>query len=179
MLLLPPVLSEESASAMAQGVIHLRENLQVEVLPENPPGCAFIGDLHLLDFFAQVIDKADTGMLLDCAHLAIYQRMMGHQPLDGLDGFPLEKIIELHVAGATKKSVDGFSFLEDDHTVEVLPETWIIMEYVVSRATHLKAVVFECERNSVDDCLPGFSRIADILKNTPIGQALQDSGRPL
>jgi uncharacterized protein (UPF0276 family) len=179
MLLLPPILSEESARAMAEGVIHLRDNLQVEVLPENPPGCAFIGDLHLLEFFAQVVDKADTGMLLDCAHLAIYQRMMGHQPLDGLDGFPLERIIELHVAGTTRKSVDGFSFLEDDHTVEVLPETWTIMEYVASRATHLKAVVFECERNPIEDCLPGFSRIAKILEGSPMGQALHDSGRPL
>jgi len=179
MLLLPPVLSVDSAHAMAEGVASLRREMSLEVLPENPPGSTFIGDLHLLDFFARVIEEADTGILLDCAHLAIYQRIMGHQGLDGLDGFPLDRVVEVHVAGASRKSVDGFEFLEDDHTVNVLSDTWTILEYVASRAPNLKAVVFECERNPVEDCLPGFSKISAILKESPMGQALQDRGRPI
>ena len=88
MLLLPPILTRDSARELAQGIIRLREHTGLEVLPENPPGHVFVGDLHLLDFFALVLDEADTGMLLDAAHLAIYQQVMGHDPLTGLDGFP-------------------------------------------------------------------------------------------
>jgi hypothetical protein len=57
------------------------------VLPETPPGTAFVGDLHLLDFFARVAEAADTGLLLDVAHVAMYQHVTGRSPLDGLDGF--------------------------------------------------------------------------------------------
>lgn len=160
MLLLPPVLTAASAAATAAGVRALREATGLEVLPENPPGQVYVGDLGLLDYFAQVCEEGDTGMVLDCAHLAIYQRVMGRAPLDGLAGFPLERVVECHVAGGTWDEVDGYRFIEDDHAPEVLPETWAIFEHVAARAPNLKAVVFECERNPLAACLPGLARIA-------------------
>ncbi len=160
MLLLPPVLCAEAADAMAEGVARLRDATGLEVLPENPPGHVYVGDLHLLDFFARVAERADTGLLLDAAHLAIFQRVGGHDPLTALDGFPCERVVEIHVAGASSFAVDGLAMVEDDHTTAVLPDTWSILDYLVPRAPNLKAVVFECERNPIDDCLPGFERIA-------------------
>ncbi|MEC8025529.1 MAG: DUF692 family multinuclear iron-containing protein [Myxococcota bacterium] len=173
MLLLPPILSAESAKAMAAGIQHLRQAMALEVLPENPPGRVFLGDLHLLEFYAQVCDHADTGQLLDCAHLAVYQRQMGYEPLDGLADFPLDHIVELHVAGGSLQSHDGFEFIEDDHSVNVLDATWEIFEHVVPRCPNLKAVVFECERNPLEDCLPGFTRIHDCLKGHAAFHSLQ------
>ncbi len=163
MLLLPPILTEDSAQAMAEGITRLREATGLEVLPENPPGQVFLGDLHLLDFFARVCELADTGLLLDAAHLAIYQRSCGHSALTGLDGFPLERIVEMHVAGGTEREVEGLHFIEDDHTPAVLPETWRIYEHCAARARNLRAVVFECERNPAEDCLPGFDRLQRAL----------------
>lgn len=163
MLLLPPVLSEESAQQMAEGIIALREATGYEVLPENPPGHVYLGDMHLLDFFARLCELADTGVLLDAAHLAIYQRTMGHAPTTALDGFPAERVVEMHVAGASTTEVEGLSIVEDDHTTVVLPDTWAIAEALVPRATELRAVVFECERNPLAACLPGFGRIAETL----------------
>ncbi len=163
MLLLPPILSSDCAKATADGLVRLREATSLEILPENPPGRAFLGNLHLLDFYARVCEQADTGQLLDCAHLALYQRQMGYGPLDGLSDFPLERVIELHVAGGSVKSHNGFEFVDDDHSVHVLDATWDIFEYVVPRCPNLKAVVFECERNTLLECLPGFERIRHTL----------------
>jgi uncharacterized protein (UPF0276 family) len=168
MLLLPPILTAESARAQAWGLRRLREETGLEVLPENPPGQVFVGDLHILDFFAQVCEHADTGLVLDCAHLTIYQRFKGLPPLTALDGFPLDRVVEIHIAGGRETSVDGYAFVEDDHNPAVLPDTWQMFEYIVPRAPNLRAVIFECERNPVDDCLPGFARIAEILKSSPL-----------
>ncbi|MFM2152355.1 MAG: hypothetical protein RL199_790 [Pseudomonadota bacterium] len=159
MLLLPPVLTADAVGPMAAGIVRLREATRLEVLPENPPGHAFLGDLHLLDFFGRLAEAADTGLLLDCAHLAIYQQLTGRQPLDGLDGFPLDRVVELHVAGATRHEHEGLALLEDSHTPEPAEETWRIFDHVAARAKNLKAVVFECEKNPLDECLPGFARI--------------------
>ncbi len=163
MLLLPPILTRDAADAMADGIVRLREATGLEVLPENPPGQVYLGDLHLLDFFARVVERADTGMLLDCAHLAIYQRLQGHPPATGLDGFPRERIVELHVAGGSERRHDGFLWVEDDHTPEVLADTWTIVDAVVPAATALRAVVFECERNPLARCLVGFGRLQALL----------------
>lgn len=163
MLLLPPVLADDSARATADGIVRLREATGCEVLPENPPGSVFLGDLHLLDYFARVCERADTGMLLDCAHLAIFQRALGHDPLTALDGFPLDRVVEMHVAGSASGDVDGFPFLEDNHVPAVLDDTWRIFEHVAARAPNLKAVVFECERNPLAACVGGFSRIESVF----------------
>lgn len=170
MLLLPPVLCDEAARAMAEGVIALREATGLEVLPENTPGHVYVGELHLLDFYARLAEYADTGLLLDAAHLAIYQRVCGHAPTTGLDGFPLDRVVEMHVAGATTRVVGGLEIVEDDHTPAVLDETWQIIEAVGPRATALRAVVFECERNALAECLPGFRRIEAALAATPFGR---------
>lgn len=168
MLLLPPILSPQCATAMAEGIQRLRSHTGYEVLPENPPGSAYVGPLHLLDFYARICDEADTGMLLDCAHLAIFQRMRSHDPLTALNGFPLERIIELHVAGGTLREQNGFEFVEDTHTANVLPDTWHILEYLAPRCPNLKAVVFECERNQLAANVAGFERIQQVLEDSVI-----------
>ena len=171
MLLLPPILSREGARLMAVGIDRLRRETGFEVLPENPPGQIFLGDLDLLEFFALLCEEADTGFLLDCAHLAIYQRVMQHGPLDGLDQFPLERVVEMHVAGGTERETEGYRFVEDDHGTSILPETWSILEHVAPRAPNLKAVVFECERNPLPPLRPHFGRFAEVLKASALGTA--------
>ncbi len=159
MTLLPPILTAESAHQYATSIIECRRVLGKEVLPENPPGAVFAGDLELLQFYQMVCEQADTGMLLDAAHLSIYQSLCGRSPLHGLEDFPLDRIVELHVAGSTAQMIDGLEVWTDDHHPTVRPETWLIAEYVVAHAPNLKAIVFECERNPMSACIDGFSRL--------------------
>jgi uncharacterized protein len=162
MLLLPPILERDAADDMARGVARLREATGFEVLPENPPGAAFIGDLHILEFFAHVCSQADSGMLLDAAHLAMFQRSRGLAPTTGLDAFPMERIVEVHVAGGTVRDIDGLRIVEDSHSTEVLDDTWTIVDHLLCRCPHLKAVVFECERNQNELVTAGFSRLSSL-----------------
>jgi uncharacterized protein (UPF0276 family) len=163
MLLLPPVLIQESIAPMAEGIIALREATGREVLPENPPGAAFLGDMHLLEFFSRVAEAGDTGLLLDCAHLAMYQRARGHTPLTGFDGFAWDRVIELHIAGGRERIVDGLTWVEDDHGVEVLPDTWAIARAAITHASNLRAIVVECERNTIEQVLPLFEAARGLL----------------
>jgi uncharacterized protein (UPF0276 family) len=59
--------------------------------------------------------------------------------------------------------VDGFPYVEDDHTTAVLPDTWEIVSHVVARAPNLKAVVLECERNTNAAVAPLFTELERIL----------------
>jgi uncharacterized protein (UPF0276 family) len=157
--LMPPILCPESADEMARGVLALREGTGFEVLPENPPAHVYLGDLHLLDYYARVAGRADCGLLLDAAHLAVYQLVTGHAPLDGLDGYPVDRVVEIHVAGGTTFESGGRTFVDDDHGLSILPGTRQILEAVIPRATNLKAVVLECERNRVEEVVPIFEML--------------------
>ena len=165
-VLAPPVLCVDSARAMAENVRRVRESVGLEVLPENPPAHVYLGDLHLLDYFARVADGADSGLLLDAAHLAIYQRALGHAPLDGLDGFPLGRVVEVHVAGGAEFSHGGRRFVDDGHGPTPLADTWEILAHVLPRATQLRALVFECERNTAAEVVPTFARLARELRGS-------------
>jgi uncharacterized protein (UPF0276 family) len=161
-VLLPPILTPASAAGMARAIRELRVRSGFEVLPENPPAHVFLGPLHLLDYFARVVDEADGGMLLDVAHLAIYQRACGHAPRTGLDGFPLERVVEVHVAGGRPFRHGARTFVDDDHGPDVLPDTWQILGHVLERAPRLRALVFECERNRADEVVPTFERLKSL-----------------
>jgi uncharacterized protein len=163
MLLLPPVLEPEAVAPMAEGIVALREAIGREVLPENPPGSAFVGRLHLLEFFARLAEAGDTGLLLDCAHLAMFQRARGLAPLDGFDDFDWDRVIELHVAGGQVHERGGFAWVEDDHGVAVLPDTWTIVEAAIERAQNLRAVIVECERNPIAAVVPLFQAVEERL----------------
>ena len=92
---------------------------------------------------------------------------MGFEPFDGLDHLPAERIMELHVAGAREIDVQGLSMVVDDHTPNVLPDTWSILDVIAPRAQELRAVVLECERNSLETCLVAFSELESHLVGTP------------
>lgn len=157
--LLPPVLCRDSALEMAEAIQRVEQATGLACLPENPPSAIYLGELHILDYFALVADASGGGLLVDCAHLAIFQRMRGLPPLTGLDGFPLDRVIELHVAGGTERDDDGFAWIDDDHQPEPLPDTWQIYEHIAARAPNLKAVVYECERNPPALVVDNFRRI--------------------
>jgi uncharacterized protein (UPF0276 family) len=158
-LLLPPVLTRDSAYAVAESIGRIQEATGMAVLPENPPGTFYLGDLHILDYFALVSERAGCGLLLDCAHLAIFQRLRGLPPTAALDGFPLERVVELHVAGGSEIDVDGLPLVDDAHGPEPLADTWSIFERVVGRAPALRAIVYECEKNGVEEVLDNFRRL--------------------
>lgn len=159
MLLLPPILTDASARKMATGIGALRDATGLEVLPENPPGVVFVGDLTLPEYFARLAEYADTGLLLDLAHLAIYQHLMGRDVLDGLDAFPAERVVEVHIAGGVERTMRGFTWIEDAHGTAVRPEVWRILDALLPRMPNLKAVVLECERNSLASVGPMFADV--------------------
>jgi uncharacterized protein (UPF0276 family) len=165
-MLLPPILTPGSADACAESIRMIEEATRLRLLPENPPGAFFVGEMHILDYFARVADRSGGGLLLDCAHLAMFQRLKNLPPTTGLDAFPLDRVIELHVAGGAAVTIEGLALVEDSHSPEPLPDTWQILEAVLPRAPNLKAIVFECEKNAPDDVLPNFQRINHLFPSS-------------
>jgi uncharacterized protein (UPF0276 family) len=159
-LLLPPVLTRESAARTAESIAIVQERTGLPVFPENPPSLYYLGDLHVLDYFGAVSEIAGCGLLLDVAHLSIFQKARGLRPLDALDNFPLDRIVEMHVAGGGEAvTPDGYRYISDDHRAEVHPDTWEIVDYVIPRSPRLKALMYECEHNDPAATIDTFKRL--------------------
>ena len=92
---------------------------------------------------------------MDSGFFGAPQRRFGF----AFQGFPLDRVVEMHVASGTVVDVGGLQLIDDDHAPEPLPDTWEIFERAVARASNLRAVVYECEKNPVEDVVANFSRI--------------------
>jgi uncharacterized protein (UPF0276 family) len=162
-MLMPPILCMDSVLESVDNIQKIQDSSELCCLPENPPALVYLGNMHILEYFAEIAERADCGLLLDCAHLAIFQNSRNHLPLTGFDNFPFERVIEVHVAGASVKDTNGYKYIDDDHSPEPIEATWEILRYVTERAKNLRAVVYECEHNAAEECLDNFIKLNEMF----------------
>lgn len=96
---------------------------------------------ELLDgeFIAAVATRADCGILLDLHNIWTNERN-GRQPVDSyLAALPLERVVELHVAGGFELS----GYWLDAHSGLVQPEVMQLLHEVLPRLPNVRALIFE------------------------------------
>ena len=139
---LPP--TEEAAALVTARSRSIRERYGVPFLLENPahylghlPADATIGDD--IGLMRAILAGSGCGQLLDLHN--VYCNAVNHRfnAFDAIDRMPLERAVELHVAGGSWH--DGF--WTDAHDSRVPESVWELLEYTLPRAPNVKGVVFE------------------------------------
>ena len=143
---LPILLTEEAARVAADSLRALEQRLPARVVAENPPYQLPVGPLHILDVMARVVELAEISCVLDLGHLLSFQLCRGEAPLAGVDGFPLEAVVELHVAGAVLDERYGPPVYQDAHgAAEIFPSVLEMLAELAPRCPQLKAITIEVE----------------------------------
>jgi len=143
---LPIVLSEEAAAVAARNLAELDQALPGRIVAENPPYQLPVGPLHVLELMSRVHEAADIPLVLDLGHLYSFQLCRGLEPLTGLDDFPLEAIVELHVAGAVIDERRAAPIYQDAHgAAEIPPVLYEMLAEVAPRCPELRVVTIEVE----------------------------------
>ena len=177
---LPPLYTELSARMTAENLAYLQCRVDqyargngidpALVLLEMPPltyfGC---GTLPIPEFFRTVTDRAACGVVLDIGHLWTVYRYTGswrRQRLeefaaDFLDAFPMERVIEIHVAGLAefakppdcRAEADGSSlpYWIDAHGAPIPEVLFDLFAQVLAhpRLTSLKGVALEVDTKPI------------------------------
>lgn len=101
------------------------------------------------DFLAQVAEAADCGILLDVNNIYVSARNHGFDPLDYLDALPLDRVVQIHLAGHSER--DGY--LLDTHDHPVRDEVWALYARAVERIGSVTTLI------EWDDHIPSFERL--------------------
>ncbi|WP_373044816.1 DUF692 family multinuclear iron-containing protein [Vulgatibacter sp.] len=140
-----PPLTRAAVAQCAAHAVHVQAAIDVPLLLENPAVLFRNGDLHVLDFMAALHRETGAPLLLDLGHLLAYQLVHGHEPGTGLDGFPLDRVAEIHIAGGVITARGERRFYVDDHGQPVREELFAMLEGILPRCTGLKALTFEAD----------------------------------
>jgi uncharacterized protein (UPF0276 family) len=172
---LPPLYTARSAGMVAQNVALVQHRIDQEY--ENSGGPLFLlemapltyfaaGTINVPEFFRLIVDRVSCGLVLDIGHLWTVYRYTAARITDPLakfveqflDRFPLERVVEIHVAGLSEHvaSPDGglpraLPAWLDCHAAPIPCVLWGMLEQVLSHAglTNLRAVALEVDTKSI------------------------------
>ena len=95
------------------------------------------------DFLLEVLERADAKLLLDVNNVFVNCTNHHHDPRAFLDRMPLERVVQLHVAGHSRQ--DG-GLLIDTHGESVRDGVYELLEYTLQR-TGPVPVLLERDQN--------------------------------
>src|SRR5215217_444694 len=142
-LYITPPFNEAGLADCVAHALHVQSHLSVPLVLENPAVLARRGEWHVLDFLAKLHARTGLPLLLDLGHLFSHQLASGLPLESGLDGFPLEQVVEIHIAGGVVTRRGARNFYVDDHTQPVREELFKLLETLLPRCPSLRAVTFE------------------------------------
>ncbi len=130
--LLPIEMTRARAAMVAARVRDVASNLNVPMAVENISayGRWPSDELAEADFVTEVVERADCALLLDVNNVVVNATNFGEDPLEVLKRLPLERAVQIHVAGFEARE-EGL--LIDTHGSPVDSSVWPVLEAALQR----------------------------------------------
>ena len=131
--LLPLPHTERAAVHIAARVREASERLELPFAVENityylAPGRASLSEA---DFIGEVLERSRASLLLDVNNVYVNAKNHGTSPIALLERLPLDRVVQLHVAGHTWSDEDGL--ILDTHGADMIPEVLDLCAWVIER----------------------------------------------
>jgi uncharacterized protein len=114
------------------------------------------------DFFAELAERADCGILLDVNNVYVSAFNHGFDPNQYIDRIPANRIVQIHLAGHTHKG----THILDTHNDHVINDVWRLYRRISQRAGPISTLL------EWDEDIPSFDVVhAEALKAKRYRQA--------
>lgn len=134
--LLPLPMTEEALDVVCRNVGIMQDRLRRRVLVENPSSYLRFAHSTMPEwqFMVEVGRRTGCGLLCDVNNIFVSSQNHGFDAYDYVAALPAASVSEIHVAGHTLRELDdGRSIRIDDHSCEVLPQVWDLLEAALAR----------------------------------------------
>ena len=103
------------------------------------------------EFVAEVLEKADCGLLLDVNNVFVSSVNHGFAPEEYLDAIPADRVLQIHLAGHT---ITPHGYRLDTHDHPVCDEVWALYRRAIQRCGAVSTLI------EWDGHIPGWERLA-------------------
>lgn len=199
---LPPLYTPLSAEVVARNILSAQAILDARCrrpdgstplfLLEMPPLTYFMaGTIPVAQFFRLIAERVPCGLVLDMGHLWTVYRYTGmwrrtslvHFVREFLDEFPMDRVVEIHVAGLARHEATPAREIEseppewlDAHAAPIPPVLFDMLEQVLAHRslTNLRGVALEVDTKPIDLIVEEFEQAS--RRFTPLIQNVMLSG---
>lgn len=122
--LLPLPYTQEVVDYVVERARIVQDFLEIPFALENLS--SYVGyrsdEMSEWEFYSQIVEKADIHMMLDINNIYVSSRNHGFDPKTYLDNIPIERVIQVHLAGHS----DMGDYVLDTHDDHVRDEVWAL-----------------------------------------------------
>jgi uncharacterized protein len=175
---LPPLYTAESANLVAGHITLVQERLDKSRRPDDEYGPLFLlemppltyfmaGTITVPEYFTRVTERTPCGLVLDIGHLWTVYRYTAASRQSSLerfverflDEFPMERVIEIHIAGLSRHEAgrsaavqDGYPEWIDAHAAPIPAVSWTLLDQVLAhpRLRQLRGVALEVDTKPLE-----------------------------
>ena len=161
--LMPLPYNDEAVRHVAERVRQVQDVLGQRILLENVSSYLTYrhSQMSEWEFYSAVAEEADCLMLLDINNIYVSAVNHGFDPQDYLQGVPVERVWQFHLAGHT----DYGDFIIDTHDQPIVEPVWALYESALERFGAVSTMI---ER---DDNMPPFEELlAELAEARAIGE---------
>jgi uncharacterized protein (UPF0276 family) len=133
--LLPLPWTEEALANLVAHIDQAQTALGRSILIENPSSyLAFRhAEMREEEFLIEACRRSGCGLLLDINNVYVSARNLGFDPAAYLRAIPGGLVQEIHLAGHSRREVDGVELRIDDHGSTVDPAVWALYRATIAR----------------------------------------------
>lgn len=133
--LLPLPYTEEALAVLCRNVETAQQCFSRQILVENPSSYVTFPSSTFAewDFLAELVRRTGCGLLLDINNIYVSAQNEAYDANTFLNGFPLDAVRELHLAGHLAQTVGEETVLIDDHGAAVSHDVWHLFGDVLAR----------------------------------------------
>ena len=131
----------ETLDLISTRVEQVREIVPVPFLLENSVAYVVFPDQDMSEpqFLNRLMARSGCGLLLDVHNVYVNARNHKFSAFDFVDELDLAGVVEMHIAGGTESA----GMYTDSHAGPCPEEVWKLLEHVLDRAPHVRAITFE------------------------------------
>jgi uncharacterized protein (UPF0276 family) len=143
--------TKEAVEVLCRNIAEVRRWIDVPLILENITYMVTLPGAEMTEaqFLAEVVERADCGLLLDVTNLHTNAVNHGYDVDNFLQELPWERVVQLHFVGGHWH--DGL--LIDSHSQSTPVEVWQLMDAVLAKVA-VKGIVLERDEN-----LPSFAEL--------------------
>jgi uncharacterized protein (UPF0276 family) len=137
--LLPFPRSGFALARLASNISRVQDSLGCRIAIENPAHYLHLdGHEHdEIDFLAELARRSGCGLLLDLNNVWVSANNLGFDAGEYVVRFPVEQVMEIHLAGHSLDPALGAALLIDSHDAPVAPAVWGLYRQFLERLAQL------------------------------------------